>query len=118
MSAYSDAEQTASPPAEPAQENSPPPANSAPLEEKLKAVMESYRALVRRSNPDILPEMISGESPEEIEQSLAKARELVERLKTRLEEKAKEVQVPVGSTARDVGGEMLTPEEKIRRGIR
>lgn len=118
MSDKQNAEQAVSPPAEPAQENSPPAAKPVPVEEKLKAVLESYRALVRRTNPEILPEMISGESPEEIEQSLAKARELVERLKTRLEEKAKEVQVPVGSTARDVGGEMLTPEEKIRRGIR
>jgi hypothetical protein len=118
MSEAVETEKQVNPPAEPAGKPDSQQAGNtdAGLAEKLKSTLESYRALVRRVNPDILPEMITGDSPEEIEQSLARAQSLVEKIKSRLLEKIQAEQVPAGVTRRDMLEDLL-PEEKIRRGV-
>jgi hypothetical protein len=68
--------------------------------------------------PELPPELVSGESVEEIEASLAQARQIVGRLREHLETQAP-VHVPPGApprTAQDFSA--LSAEEKIALGLR
>jgi lipopolysaccharide biosynthesis regulator YciM len=88
------------------------------LDESFKKAVDNYREIVISANRQILPELISGESVEEIQESLAKANELTERIKAKLEEQAGTERIPAGAPQRgmeDTGN--LTAREKILKGI-
>jgi hypothetical protein len=88
------------------------------LDGSLKQAVASYRALVIRSNPDVLPELITGESIEELDGSLSRARELIGKVKSGLETQAAAMRVPSGAPQRgaaDASG--LSPREKINLGV-
>jgi uncharacterized coiled-coil protein SlyX len=75
----------------------------------------SYRALVVSSNTDLPEELISGDSVEEIDKSLASARALIDRVRQRLETEIAGARIPAGSplrTAADLSA--LSPQEKIQ----
>jgi len=89
------------------------------LKNGLKESVESYRSLVMESNPDILPEMIGGDSVEALNESVLRAKDLIGRIKAGLESQENSLRIPAGSPQRgmiDTAG--LSPGEKIRRGIR
>jgi hypothetical protein len=88
------------------------------LNGSLKQAVDSYRALVIRANPDVLPELISGESIEALDGSLSSARELIGKVKSGLETQAAAMRVPSGAPQRgaaDISG--LSAREKINLGI-
>jgi hypothetical protein len=88
------------------------------LNGSLKQAVDSYRALVIRANPDVLPELISGESIEALDGSLSRARELIGKVKSGLETQAAAMRVPSGAPQRgtaDITG--LSAREKINLGI-
>ena len=88
------------------------------LDGSLEKTVASYKALILQSNPEILPELISGDSLETLDTSLAKAKDLTEKIKGKLKAQSLMLKVPAGAPPRgreDTGG--LSASEKIRRGL-
>lgn len=82
-----------------------------------RALTERYRAALIQSTPETPPELIQGESVEELDRSLTAAREIVARVRAQVETNAA-ARIPSGSPARgrpDHGA--LSPAEKIRAGV-
>jgi predicted nuclease with TOPRIM domain len=77
-----------------------------------------YRALILQAAPDVPANLIRGETFDDLDRSLAEARQTV----TAIHEQARgerAARVPAGSPVRGAGDwEGLTPAEKIRAGIR
>lgn len=85
---------------------------------RLKKTVAGYKTLLATANPDVLPELLSGESLEELDMSLARARELTGRIKANLEEQARKGRVPAGAPARGpLDDSRLSSREKIVRGL-
>jgi uncharacterized coiled-coil protein SlyX len=97
----------------------------AELEEKLTATsnslteaVTSYRDVIVRTNPDIVEELINGDTIESLNESLAKARSLIGRVRQGLETEIALARVPVGAPERrppDLSA--LSPREKIKYAI-
>jgi len=77
-----------------------------------------YLGAVRVANPTIPQDIITGDTIEDIDASLAKATTIAESVKANLEAQAKEAKVPAGAPTRgEISLEGLTPREKIAAGI-
>ena len=90
----------------------------ASVRDSLAQAVSSYRALVVQANPDVLDELISGDSIEAINQSVEHAQGFISRVKQGLEAEAARTRVPVGAPQRtppDLSA--LSPREKIRYAI-
>ncbi len=77
-----------------------------------------YRELALRNEPSLPAELITGDSIDAVEQSLAAAREVVGRVRQQVEQQAQAARMPAGAPVRsspDVSA--MTPEEKIRYGL-
>ncbi len=88
------------------------------LDGSLKKAVIGYRTLIIQNNPDILPEMVTGDSMEALEGSLAKAKDLTNKIKIGLQNQAKNTRVPAGAPQRgptDNSG--LSPTDKIKQGL-
>jgi len=87
---------------------------AAGLREQLVAGVARYRCLLLAAVPEVPEELVKGETMEEVDASLAAAREMVEGIKRRLEAKLATERIPVGAPVRaapDVSA--LSPREKI-----
>jgi cell division septum initiation protein DivIVA len=87
------------------------------LESQVRAAAERYRAVVLSQAPE-LEELVAGDTVDEIDASVARARETVSKVRGQLESEAQAGRVPVGAPPRrppDLSG--LTPAEKIERGL-
>ena len=94
-------------------------------EEKLAAISHSlveavatYKEMVAQSNPEVLEELITGDTIEAINESLENAKALVNRVKQGLETEIASVKVPAGAPIRtppDLSA--LSPREKINYAI-
>lgn len=81
----------------------------------LRAATQAYLRLVVATNPEVPPELIQGESIEEIEHSLSRARELVRHIKEGL---ARSEHIPAGAPERGAPDiDALSPIEKIKYGL-
>jgi hypothetical protein len=90
----------------------------AEIDGNLKKTLTGYKALIVAANPDVLPELISGETIEALDNSLANGKELTNKVKTNLEAQGQKKRIPAGAPARgpeDTSG--LSAREKISRGI-
>jgi len=77
-----------------------------------------YLDAVRAANPAIPQDIITGDTIEDIDASLAKATTIAESVRANLEAQAKEAKVPAGAPPRgEISLEGLTPREKIAAGI-
>ena len=77
-----------------------------------------YREALLEANPGIPPELLGGSSIAELDEALAKARVVVEKVKAEMGNLAKEATVPAGAPARgEPSTEGMTPKEKIAYGI-
>ena len=77
-----------------------------------------YLDAVRLANPAIPQDIITGDTIEDIDASLAKATTIAESVKANLEAQAKETRVPAGAPPRGgISLEGLSPREKIAAGI-
>ena len=88
------------------------------LDVQVRASAERYRALVLEHAPELPEELVAGESVEEIEAAVQRARETVSKVRGHLESQAQAGRVPVGAPVRsapDFSG--LPAEEKIRLGL-
>jgi DNA repair exonuclease SbcCD ATPase subunit len=92
---------------------------AATLEAQVRHAAGRYRSLVLERSPELPDELVAGESVEEIEEALERARETVARVRGHLESQAQAARVPVGAPPRstpDFSG--LSATEKISRGLR
>ena len=85
---------------------------------QLAQAVTVYRTSLLAAEPEIPEEMVQGATVEEIEESLARARQMVEQVRTQLETQASQERVPFGAPVRsapDLSG--LSPQEKILLGL-
>ena len=88
------------------------------INDLLSRAVASYRELVVAANPEIPPELITGDSVESVDESLHGARALVEKVKQGIEEEASRTRVPAGAPQRaPVDLSVLSPREKIEYAI-
>jgi DNA repair exonuclease SbcCD ATPase subunit len=88
------------------------------LNERLSQAAASYKVLVTQSNPDVPEELVTGDSIEAINNSLAAAKELVSKVRKGMEAEISLARVPAGAperTAPDLSA--LSPREKIQYAI-
>ncbi|MFH1650894.1 MAG: hypothetical protein ABID87_02150 [Chloroflexota bacterium] len=88
------------------------------VNETLAQAVGAYRGLLVEANPGVLPELITGESIEALNESLDNARALVSRVKQEVEAEAARTRVPAGAPYRvalDLSA--LSSREKIQYGI-
>ena len=88
------------------------------LNESLKQTVASYKGLVIQSNPDVPEELVTGDSIEAINDSLASAKELISKVRKGIEAEISLARVPAGAperTAPDLSA--LSPREKIQYAI-
>ncbi len=95
------------------------------LEERLKTLsnslaeaVASYKAVVVKANPEVIEELIGGDTTEAINESLKKAKTLVSRVRQGLEAEISLARVPAGAperTSPDISA--LSPREKIQYAI-
>ena len=85
--------------------------------EQSRQVAARYRAVLQQAAPDVPPDLIQGESVEDLDRSLTAAREVVAHVRERVQAQAA-ARVPTGSPVRAApDGGALSPAEKIRLGI-
>jgi uncharacterized coiled-coil protein SlyX len=85
------------------------------LDQALAGAVAAYKETVVRANPGLLLEMIAGETIEEIDESVKKARAVMERVRQEMEAEAARTRIPAGAPPRsapDLSG--LTAREKIK----
>jgi hypothetical protein len=88
------------------------------LEGSLDKAINGYRLMLINNNPDILPELITGETIETLDASLIKAKELTGKIKLQLDEKKTAERIPEGAPTRlPPNTDSLSSEEKIRYGL-
>ncbi len=88
------------------------------LESRLSQAVSSYRALVVKSNPAVPEELITGDSIEEIDHSLASAQVLVDRVRQGLGAEIAAAKIPAGAPLRTpLDFSALSPKEKIQYAI-
>jgi DNA repair exonuclease SbcCD ATPase subunit len=84
----------------------------------LKAAASKYRDALLASRPEVPPDLVGGETVEEVDQQLESALRMVAQLRGHLESQAQAMRVPTGAPARrapDISA--LSPAEKIVRGL-
>ncbi|MBI3930636.1 MAG: hypothetical protein HY325_01285 [Chloroflexi bacterium] len=99
--------------------------SQAELEERLTTISHSlaeavarYKATVVQANPEVIEELISGDTIESINESLDKAKALVSKVRQGVETQISLAKVPAGAperTAPDLSA--LSPREKIQYAI-
>ena len=88
------------------------------VEDRLAQAVSSYRALVVRANPGVPEEAIAGESIEQIDESLASAQALIERVRQELEAEIAGARIPAGAPQRKpIDLSALSPRDKIQQAI-
>jgi chromosome segregation ATPase len=86
--------------------------------EQAKWTAQRYRDAVLAGEPDLLAELVSGDTIAEIDASVAQARQTVAQIRQHLEQQAKALRVPAGAPARSAPDfSALSPAEKIRLGL-
>jgi cell division septum initiation protein DivIVA len=86
-------------------------------EEEARRLTERYRAALLQSLPDVRPDLIRGESLDDLDRAAALAREMASWARDQAQTTAA-ARVPAGSPARAAQDiEALSPSEKIRLGI-
>lgn len=87
----------------------------AALSDSFKAAVTSYKTAVVQANPEVVAELVSGETIEAVNESLEKAKELVGRVRRGVESEIARSRVPAGAPERTPADlSALTPREKIQ----
>ena len=90
----------------------------ATAEQRMRASAERYRDLVVRTEPALPAELIAGETIEDVDASVAAARDVVGRVRAHIEAQAQSARVPAGAPQRAAPDlSALSPEQKIRVGL-
>ena len=88
------------------------------LGKALPQAVAAYKELVVQANPGVLAEMITGETIEEVNDSLKNARAIMDRVRQEMEAEAARTRVPAGSPQRaPIDLSALSAREKIQYAI-
>jgi len=88
------------------------------LKGNLAQAVGKYRTRLLAESPEVPEELVRGETPEEVDASFAAARQMVDRIKQRLETQTGAERVPAGAPARGLPDlSSLSPAEKIAYGL-
>ncbi len=90
----------------------------ATLSHSLSEAVASYRGMVVEANSEVIEELVSGDTIESINESLVKAKALVNKVRQGVEAEILSTRVPAGAPERtlpDLSG--LSPREKIKYAI-
>ena len=88
------------------------------LNEDLGRAVAAYRGVILQNNPGVLAELITGNTVDEINESLKNARSLVDKVRQEIESEAAQTRIPAGAPSRaeqDTSG--LSPREKIQLAL-
>ncbi len=88
------------------------------LGDSLTQAITAYKGLVIHSSPGLTPQLITGETVDEVNASLEKAKGVIEAVRKSLEAERAEAKVPAGAPPRtppDLSS--LSPIEKIKHAI-
>ncbi|MDD5509536.1 MAG: hypothetical protein PHI12_01805 [Dehalococcoidales bacterium] len=91
---------------------------AAALGASLARAVTAYKGMVVRANPGLTPELISGETVDEVDASLERARGIIASVRKSLETEYAGARVPAGAPPRthpDLSS--LSPIEKIKHAI-
>lgn len=92
--------------------------NAIELERRMAQTVSGYRAMMVKANPGVPEELLSGQTIEELSNSLEKAKAIVERVKQGLAAEKKTIRVPAGAPERGSAHlEALSPREKIQFAV-
>ena len=88
------------------------------LREAKDAAVSCYRDALRLAHPELPPDLIRGETPEELAASVQAAQSLVEKVRAALRSEKDAARIPAGAPV-DSGPDLagLSPREKIAAGI-
>jgi uncharacterized protein (DUF3084 family) len=90
----------------------------ADLGQALSQAVAAYKALVVQTNPGVLAELITGETVDEVNESLKNAQALVDRVRQEMEAEASKTRIPAGAPQRaPLDLSALSPREKIKYAI-
>jgi chromosome segregation ATPase len=88
------------------------------LQASLKAAASKYRDALLASKPEVPPDLVSGETVEEVDQQLEVGLRMIAQLRSHLESQAQALRVPTGAPARRTPDlSALSPAEKIVHGL-
>lgn len=88
------------------------------LEAQVKSAAERYRTVALERSPELPEELVAGETVEEIDLAIERARETVSRVRGHLESRAQARRVPVGAPVRsEPDRSAMSAEEKIKFGL-
>jgi uncharacterized coiled-coil protein SlyX len=88
------------------------------LGKRLTQAVAAYKGLVIQANPGVLPELITGETIEAVDESLKQALALMERVRREMEAEAARTRIPAGSPPRaPLDLSALSAREKIQYAI-
>lgn len=88
------------------------------LNGSLKEAVTEYRNALILAHPDVLPELIAGDTLASVRESVTRARAIVDKVKQKVEAQISFDKFPTGSPPRGSATDLeLTPREKIERGI-
>lgn len=91
---------------------------SVELEKALAQAVSSYRAMIVESNPRVLAELITGDTIDEVNESLKNARALIDKVKQEMEAEVSRTKVPAGAPQRaPLDLSVLSPRDKIQYAI-
>ena len=88
------------------------------LNESLYQAVAAYKTVVVKANPGVIEELITGNTIDELNQSVEKAKTLIAQVRTSIEAESASGKVPAGAPARtppDLSA--LSPREKIQYAI-
>ncbi len=84
----------------------------------LAQAVASYKNLAVESNPGVLAELVTGDTIDAVNESLEKARILVDKVRQEVVEEASRAKVPAGAPQRTpIDLSVLSPREKIQYAI-
>ena len=90
----------------------------ADINDALAEAVASYKALVIKANQGVLAELITGDTVDEVNQSLENAQSLIARVRQEMEAEASRTKVPAGAPQRaPLDLSALSPREKIQYAI-
>ena len=85
---------------------------------QLSQALEAYRTSLLEADPGLPEDLVAGSTLEELQASRARAKQIVESVRGRLEDQTHLERTPSGAPARsETDVSALSPEEKIRLGL-
>lgn len=88
------------------------------LQRELEQAVAKYREAALAAAPELPGDLVTGATVREVEEAVARARRLVEQVRSQMEARAQQTRVPAGAPPRSAPDlSALSPQEKIALGL-